>query len=288
MEISSARYHELRARQNDEDNSAERLSNEREDNQSLWSKGKDRSEHVWAIAHEHEYGPAVPNSGANEAPSAFEQGRYKRFRRLVPIATDDYNSLTLLSSKGRSDAKAEAPVLGSQDEEYPSLDVDGSSAHASIPSEGQIYMVENEIQFPPPAHPNLAPALVPVQPISQGIYGPDSFAESLQGSAVGQSQHEQERVKNRRRAYLTKWKKWLFVLMAIVVVIVVVLVVLKNSSGCPGGDEVYLEEGHGAHDNDGKQEVKTKSIGTTKPTLTTKGATTVATTVVRCFCRTRH
>jgi len=68
VEISSARYHELRERQNDEDDSAERLSNEREDSQSLGGKGKDRSEHdklrdhrehVWAIAHEHEYGPAV-------------------------------------------------------------------------------------------------------------------------------------------------------------------------------------------------------------------------------------
>ncbi|KAG0026061.1 putative zinc transporter msc2, partial [Podila clonocystis] len=45
--------------------------------------------------------------------------------------------------------------------------------------------------------PHISPVLALV---SQGIYGPDSFVESLQGSTVGQSQQEQERVKEDRRA----------------------------------------------------------------------------------------
>ncbi|KAF9374310.1 hypothetical protein CPB97_012168 [Podila verticillata] len=291
VEISSARYQELRARQNDDDDSAERLSKEGEDSQNLGSKGKDLSdndklrkhrEHIWAIAHEHEYGAVVPSSVANGAPSAFEQGRYKRFSRLVPIPTGSSSPPTTQSSKGRFGAKAQAAVLGPQ-EEYPSLDVDGCVC-TPIPSEGQIYIVENTIESPPPNHATPAPAPAPTLPVSQGNYGPDSFAESLQDSTVGQSQQEQERTKDRHRACLIKWKKWLFVLLAlaIVVVVVKVLAVPKNDSGgdggAPGGDEVYLEKGHDAH-NDGKQEATTNSVSATKLTATTKVATTVATAV---------
>ncbi|KAF9376514.1 hypothetical protein CPC16_000154 [Podila verticillata] len=289
VEISSARYQELRARRNDDGDSAERLSNEGENSQNLGGKGKDLSdhdklrkhrEHIWAIAHEHEYGLVVNNSEANGAPSAFEQGRYKRFSRLVPIPTDSSSPPTPLSSKSRFNPKAQATVLGPQEEEDPSLDVDGCVC-TPIPPEDQICIVENTIESPPPNHtPALAPA--PTLPASQGNYGPDSFAESLQGSTVGQSQQEQERTKYRRRACLTKWKEWLFVVMAlaIVVVIVMVLVLPKNGrggdDGAPGGDDMYLEKGHDAHD-DGKQEITTKSGGATKLTATTKVATTVAT-----------
>ncbi|KAG0009143.1 hypothetical protein BGZ82_004191 [Podila clonocystis] len=272
VDISSARYRELRSQQDPQRPGRAPVEREREPRPEKNPKGKekdssphdelrDHREHIWAIAHEYEYGPADSGGGgANAAPSAFEQGRYKRFSRLE------------------------------QEEEHPPCDDPG--AYIPVSPENEPGTAEDRVQTPPPTVPHTSPALAPV---SQGIYGPDSFAESLQGSTVGQNQQEQERVKEDRRACLAKWKNWLFVLMALLVVLVVVVVLLVpkrvgsgaggggGDGGAQGGEDAYLEKGQDLHD-EGRHGAATKSsTSRIKPTATTKvisstGAT-AATTV---------
>ncbi|KAG0333432.1 hypothetical protein BG000_009161 [Podila horticola] len=290
MDISSARYLEMRSRQDDDP--VEWLSSENGPcDQDLKGKQKGRSEnnelrdhreHIWTIAHEHEYGPASFGGGANGSHSDFEQGRYKRYSRLVPIPAEDSEQPVLLSTKGRSNAQIQATGSGLREEVRP-------------PHEGPdtyIPIIErepdaDEDQGQPPFAPLPGPAPAPV---SQGIYGPDSFAESLQGSTVGQNQQEQERAKEDRRACLAKCKKWLFALMALLVVLVVVvlLLVLKKgggggggggNGGGEGGEEVYFEKGKDVHD-EGTHGVTAKSTTSrSTPTAATKVATSTSTTI---------
>ncbi|KAF9333432.1 hypothetical protein BG006_003639 [Podila minutissima] len=302
VDISSARYSELRSRQGPNDLVERHLSESGKHDQNLNLKGKekvpfshdelrDHREHIWAIAHEHEYGAAGSGGGGtNGAPIVLEQGRYKRFSRLVPT-TDDSNHPIPLSIMRHSDVQTQAAAMGQQQEEEEHPTRNNRGAYIPIPPENEPDTAVDRVQPPPPTVPLTQPALAP---ISQGIYGPDSFAESLQGSTVGQSQQEQEHAnEDRRLACLAKWKKWLFVLMALLVVLVVVVAVLVpkkggggggggGDGGEQGGEEVHLEKGQDAYD-EGRHEVTTKSTTSrVEPTATTKeapstGATTTTT-----------
>ncbi|KAF9302156.1 hypothetical protein BGZ74_005726 [Mortierella antarctica] len=295
VDISSARYSELRSRQGPNDLVERQLSEGGKHDQNLNLKGKekvpsshdelrDHREHIWAIAHEHEYGPAGSGGGgANGAPpSALEQGRYKRFSRLVPI-TDDSNHPVPLSIMGRSDVQTLAAGVGRQQEEEEHPPRDDPGAYIPIPPEnGPDTADVDRVQPPPPTGPLTHPALAP---ISQGIYGP-TRSPSL--SRVRRQQEQEYANEDRHQACLAKWKKWLFVLMALLVVPVVVVVLLVprkgggGDGGEQGGEEVHLEKGQDAYD-EGRHEMTTKSTTSgVKPTATTKvapstGATTTTT-----------
>ncbi|KAG0083976.1 hypothetical protein BGZ92_010301 [Podila epicladia] len=252
VDISSELYRELWSRQ-DSNDLAERLLSESDNHgQSLHLEGKekvpsshdelrDHREHIWAIAHEHEYGPAGSyGGGANGGVYTFEQGRYKCFSRPGPIL-DNSNHPIPLSIMGHFDMQTQATGVGQQQKEEEHSPRDDPGAYTPIPPENEPDIAEDRVQSPPPTVLLTGSALAPV---SQGIYGPDSFAESLQGLTVGQSRHEQERAKeDRRHVFLAKRKKWLFVLMALLVVLIVVVVVLVPKKGGGGGGGNGGEQG---------------------------------------------
>ncbi|KAG0008562.1 hypothetical protein BGZ81_004001, partial [Podila clonocystis] len=293
VDISSARYRELHSWP-DPNDLAERLSSESDNHGqdlNLNGREKDSCSHKelrdHAIANEYEYGPAdFGGEGANGAPSAFKQGRYKRFSRLVP-SHDDSDHPIPLSIMAESGVQTRAVGVGQQEQEEEQLPCDDPGAYIPILHENELGTAEDRVQSPPPTMPHISPTLAPV---SQGIYGPDSFAESLQGSTVGQSHQEQERVKEDRRAYLAKWKKWLFLLMALLVVLVVVVVLLVpkrvdrdagggGDGGEQGGEDAYLAKGQDSRD-EGRHGVATKSsTSRVKPMATTKVVSSTGATV---------
>ncbi|KAI8596292.1 hypothetical protein EDD21DRAFT_388703 [Dissophora ornata] len=171
-------------------------------------------EHIWAIAHEEEYGPASSMDDGSSG-QALHQGRYKRLQRWVPMQppmTSNSVSVSGHWSKSGSGSDLRGPLVGHP----PSPLSHEIGSVAGSPS-------ENSHQRQP-------------RPVSQGVYGPDSFMDSLENPKrtcpkVGGQRRCEVMVSKHRKNCLCFW------LLVAVAAVVPLIVLHKKSSASSASAE---------------------------------------------------
>ncbi|KAG9065354.1 hypothetical protein KI688_002679, partial [Linnemannia hyalina] len=267
----------------------------------------DHREHIWSIAHEDEYGPET-GAGAVEENMMLRE-RLKRAQVILPVLRPMPPAISPTSGSGSGSRSGEAQLRqgyrggggakdlridveqGSQ-VEFSQMTVSSSASRSTNATKS------NSVQLIPMSHHGHGHGQVPRRPrkpraVSEGVYGPDTFQESLE-----LLKYVPERPRGWRAKTLTitqqHWKTWLCVGTMFVAAIVLPLVLIKkkdNGSGSneaarvgQGGEDLGFEgratvmaTGMESSGGDGRKTVVTK---TAKPSSTRSvTATTTSTSV---------
>ncbi|CAO3565710.1 unnamed protein product [Mortierella alpina] len=168
---------------------------------------RDHREHIWATAHEDEYGSQTDgkSDGRSDGESSWtvllSRARQKRVQRWVPLSTAVRPTLDRGSGVGSG---AGSSLSGSYD-----------LAHGTESSSLSGFVDERDVA-----------ATRSIKPVSQGVYGPDSFVESLQTpeeSDVRQPWRRRCALKARRQ-----WRSWLILVMVLAIVITLAVILTQK------------------------------------------------------------
>ncbi|KAK3843454.1 MAG: hypothetical protein J3R72DRAFT_420363 [Linnemannia gamsii] len=276
---------------------------------SLLSKHR---EHIWSIAHEEEYGSAE-TTGAAKGDEENEQlqGRFKRTQRMLPIvqlppmvgAGSTYGSgsgsvdLQRQGARGKNGPETTSRGRGrratdttevDQGSQFEMTNMKTVSSLATLStnttsnnSNGVLLLTTDRSRHGHGhghgyGHRRSSRPPRPPRPVSQGIYGPDSFQESLDNLKEGPERPtgpiQKSLVVTRRH-----WKTWLCVGMLLAVAIVFPLMLKKKGSSY--GDKGIVSAGQGGDNEgddlvkDGKTTIVKESSGGGGRTIVTKTAT---------------
>ncbi|KAG0371714.1 hypothetical protein BGX24_001294 [Mortierella sp. AD032] len=269
-------------------------------------------EHIWTIAHEEEYGSAE-TTGAAEGDEENEQlqGRFKRTQRMLPIVQlppmaragftygSGSGSVDLqmqgargkngpeTTSRGRVRRATDMRIEVDQGSQFEMTNMETVSSLATLStnttsnnSNGVLLLTIDRSRHGHGhghgyGHRRSSRPPRPPRPVSQGIYSPDSFQESLNNLKEGPERPtgpiQKSLVVARRH-----WKTWLCVGMLLAVAIVFPLMLKKGSSY---GDKGIVSAGQGSDNGgddlvkDGKTTTVKESSGGGGRTIVTKTAT---------------
>ncbi|KAG9320508.1 hypothetical protein KVV02_000167 [Mortierella alpina] len=249
VEISSSRYDQMSRFQGSQDQDQD-LGSDAPDNQP--NPLRDHREHIWVVAHEDEYASDMDGKGDGESGGAvmlLSEARQKRVQRCMPLST----ALRLTSDRGYGVGSGTGGLSSSHEIVHGADSLSWSSWSSSG--------FENDRDLA---------ATRPIKPVSQGVYGPDSFVEFLQEpkeSAAQQPWRRQCAAKVRRQ-----WRSWLILVMvlAIAAALAVVLAqrkVLKQATPLDGDVEENMKQGSEAGDGDrgGATATRTSVVRPTAP-----------------------
>ncbi|KAG0368495.1 hypothetical protein BGZ54_001809 [Gamsiella multidivaricata] len=168
-------------------------------------------EHIWAVAHEDEYGSGSSTGRDGCVDHDPSQGRYKRLQRWVAISPARAPN----STKGSSYDRVSIPGTSSRD---PLVSIDRAPSRTSgKTSDARANVRDDRL-------------LRPQRLVSEGVYGPDSFTESLE-----HPKRIEALLKGRRRRFKAMvhkhWRNCLCVLLFLAVTIVVPVLLLSKKAG---------------------------------------------------------
>ncbi|KAG0271525.1 hypothetical protein BGZ95_000657 [Linnemannia exigua] len=276
---------------------------------SLLSKHR---EHIWSIAHEEEYGSAEM-TGVAEGDVDIEllRGRFKRTQRMLPIvqlppvaaagSTSGSGSgsaeLQRQGARGKSWSETTSRARGRKatdtrieidnDSQFEMTNMETVSSLATLStttssnSNNGVLLLATDRRRHGHGHGHgyghrrsSRPPRLP-RPISQGVYGPDSFQESLDNLKEG-PERPTGSIKRSLAIVSRHWKTWLCVGMLLAVAIVIPLMLKKKGSS--GDGKLIASVGHDSeHGGDELEDRKTttakESSGGGGRTIVTKTTT---------------
>ncbi|KAF8942598.1 hypothetical protein BGZ47_006309 [Haplosporangium gracile] len=202
----------------------------------------DHREHIWSIAHEHEYGPET-GAGSVEGNRMLRE-RLKRVQMIHPIVRSvPVIGSTSGSGSGSAETQQRKGYRGGETDLR--IDVD----HGSQVKLSQMTTSSSALRSIDTTNSNSA-QLIPInrhgqvprqpqkpRPVSEGVYGPDTFQESLDTL---------KNVPERPRSWRAKlmaiirqhWKTWVCVGSMFMAGIVLLLTLNKKKGGGSGSKEV--------------------------------------------------
>ncbi|KAF9897092.1 hypothetical protein BX616_006194 [Lobosporangium transversale] len=198
-------------------------------------------EHIWFIAHEHEYGTEARADGgdisnAAVGSQALLKGRHKRFQRSVPIqevyTSKSSNSSSAPQPKDVSFA-SQGGMLSPQETGSSTISkiTTTSTRPSGASSEGPTAEGTGdgaEDLLDQPRRQQLQDgSLNQIPHVSQGVYGPDTFAEYLLESSKPPNSPQRHR-RRYSRAMNQHWKNCLCFLVFVAVIVVVPLMVIRK------------------------------------------------------------
>ncbi|KAG0329869.1 hypothetical protein BGZ99_000098 [Dissophora globulifera] len=215
-------------------------------------------EHIWSIAHEHEYGAQThgiekDNSSSDSSISGggksneqdLNQGRHKRLRRWIPVQprmvaySGSGSGCGCSSLYGGSGSRSGHCLRGQSSCSSTSGMCNRAVARATGVTGHTVDITIETAQN--------SRTQKQQKPASQGKYGPDSFLESLENSKRVNS--PPPRGWSRYRVIVRKqWRNWWCLLVTVAVVVVVAVVILLKKPAQANNRSVAVASDDGVED----------------------------------------
>lgn len=216
----------------------------------------DHREHIWSIAHEHEYGPET-GAGAVEENMMLRE-RLKRAQVMLPIVRPVPPAVGSTSGSGSRSGSGEAQLR--QGYRGGGRGVGAKDMRIDVEHGSQVEFSQMTVSSSTSRRTNtinsISVQLIPInrhghghgqgqvprrprrpRPMSEGVYGPDTFQESLE---VLKYVPERPRGWKAKTMVVTRqhWKTWLCLGTIFLAAIVLPLVFIKKKDGGSGSEDM--------------------------------------------------
>lgn len=221
----------------------------------------DHREHIWSIAHEHEYGPET-GTGAVEENMMLRE-RLKRAQVILPIVRSVPPAVSSTSRSGLESGSGEAQLRqgyrgggakdlridvehGSQVEISQLTGSSSASRSTDTTNSNSVQLIPMNRRGRGNGHGQVPRRPRRPRPVSEGVYGPDTFQESLE---ILKYVPERPRGWRAKMMAITRqhWKTWLCVVSMFLAAIVLALVFIKKKGGGSNSKDM-VNVGQGGED----------------------------------------